>query len=132
MKVVIYGGRDYGEPCCGPSGQWITSPQEADEEVRRLYEVLDFQEAANNFSLVITGGARGADAFANQWATDRGLVRCVEKANWSYYGKKAGYIRNIHMANLGPELGIAFPGGKGTAMMTRILKDRGIPVISIE
>jgi len=45
----------------------------------------------------------------------------------------AGPRRNIRMlANGMPDRGIAFPGGKGTAHMTKIMRQYGIPVLELK
>lgn len=51
-------------------------------------------------------------------------------ADWDKYGKRAGYLRNVQMLDEGkPDLVVAFPGGKGTAMMVKLAKERGVRVI---
>ena len=48
-------------------------------------------------------------------------------------GLSAGPARNQRMLDEGkPDAGIAFPGGPGTADMTRRLKEAGIPVWEIK
>ncbi len=80
-------------------------------------------------TVIIHGGARGADLLGDSWAVTN-WVRIEEyRADWEKYGKSAGYIRNKQMLVEGkPDLVIAFPGGKGTAMMVKIAKDAGIEV----
>lgn len=46
---------------------------------------------------LISGGAKGADSLAEQYAKSRGIDIIVMKADWNAYGKKAGYIRNEAM-----------------------------------
>ena len=47
---------------------------------------------------------------------------------WDFYGKSAGYKRNVIMGSLAPDLCIAFPGGVGTRMMVEICSVYEIPV----
>lgn len=47
---------------------------------------------------IVSGGAKGADHCGEKWAELRGLPVVQFPANWSLYGKAAGYIRNAHMA----------------------------------
>lgn len=43
---------------------------------------------------IISGGARGADTLAERFASEFCLDTLIFKADWSLYGKSAGYIRN--------------------------------------
>jgi hypothetical protein len=43
---------------------------------------------------IVPGGARGADALAEQYTAVHGHNCIVMKADWSQYGKGAGNIRN--------------------------------------
>lgn len=79
-------------------------------------------------SVVIEGGARGADTLARNEAVRRGIHVATVPALWDKYGKSAGYKRNAAMLDLKPDLCVAFPGGKGTAMMVKLCQDAGIPV----
>jgi len=45
---------------------------------------------------IVSGGAKGADALAKQYATERGYEFVEMPADWSL-GKRAGYIRNRAM-----------------------------------
>lgn len=81
-------------------------------------------------SILIHGGARGADTEAGKLARGRGMQVIVFMAQWERDGKAAGPIRNQRMLNEGkPDLVVAFPGGRGTADMVRRAESAGIPVI---
>jgi len=43
---------------------------------------------------IVSGGARGVDSLAKQYADENNIVPIVFKAEWDKYGKKAGFIRN--------------------------------------
>ena len=61
-----------------------------------------------------------------------GLPCTVFQADWAGLGRKAGPIRNKLMLDEGkPDLVVAFPGGRGTAHMTRIARGAGIEVIEV-
>ena len=49
--------------------------------------------------LIISGGARGADSLAEQYANEKGYKLLVMPAQWDKYGKSAGYRRNEQMHN---------------------------------
>lgn len=53
-------------------------------------------------------------------------------ANWDFYAKRAGSIRNGWMLKWAqPELVIAFPGGIGTANMKEQAYQAGVPVHAV-
>lgn len=52
--------------------------------------------------LIISGGARGADRAAHNWAKAQDPARVkfeLFKANWKSDGRRAGMIRNVEMLN---------------------------------
>lgn len=108
-RVLVCGGREYGD-------------------LDRVVAVLD----EINPTVVIEGGARGADACAWKFTKMRGVERLTFPADWSRDGKAAGAIRNQRMLDEGkPDLVVAFPGGNGTADMVRRAKRAGIEVKEI-
>lgn len=112
MKILVCGGRDYFD-------------------IPRLEKELNKYLAPD--LVIIQGDARGADGLAKTWCKKLG-VKCLSfPADWDKYGKRAGYIRNVQMLNEGkPDLVIAFPGGKGTEMMTKLAEAAGTPVVKID
>jgi hypothetical protein len=80
-------------------------------------------------SIVIHGGAKGADSMAGQAATLRGLHVAVVYPLWEHYGKSAGHRRNATMLDLEPHRVIAFTLGTGGTQGTiDDARRRGIPV----
>lgn len=96
--------------------------------------------AANTFhdrTTVVVHGAcpTGADAMADEWArwhAARSPLIEVERhrANWQINGKRAGFIRNAHMVNLGADLCFAFinDGSRGASHTAALAEQAGIPV----
>lgn len=112
-RVLVCGGRHYSD--------WA-----------RVIECLDCIQVDRKISLVIHGGALGADDLGSRWAYLRGIPSKVFPAHWGMHGKAAGPIRNQQMIEEGkPDLVVAFPGGTGTADMVRRAKSAGIPVEEI-
>ncbi len=83
-------------------------------------------------TVIIHGGARGADEMAGKMAEDiLGMEVEVYEADWERYGRAAGPIRNKRMLDEGkPDLVIAFmkPESKGTKNMVEIAEKAGVPV----
>lgn len=110
MRVLVCGGRDYRQP-------------------QRVYDALS---SLDGVSLVIEGGARGADCFAAEWADKTETPHQQFVADWKAHGRAAGPIRNKRMLDEGkPDLVLAFPGGRGTANMMRQARDRGVRVVEV-
>jgi hypothetical protein len=115
MKVLVCGGRDY-------------------ENEHKVFEVLDKINDTEGISLIIQGGARGADAWGKSYA-DECAIPCLEvPADWDVNGKAAGFIRNALMLTIIglPDIVVAFPGGNGTADMVAKAKAKGVPVMEVE
>lgn len=111
-RVLVCGGRDYWAP--------------------DVYVHLARIHGERPFAAVITGGGRGVDEMASHWAERRGITSEIYPADWSAHGRAAGPIRNAKMlTDGGPDLVVAFPGGRGTADMVRKAKAAGIEVIEI-
>lgn len=46
---------------------------------------------------IISGGARGVDRLASQYAASHGIEFTEYLADWNKYGKRAGFVRNYVM-----------------------------------
>ncbi|AJT60948.1 hypothetical protein [Vibrio phage XZ1] len=100
-----------------------------------VYAALD--KLYNSFYIgrmtIIEGGALGADRLAQDWANqahiDVDLITC--EAEWDKYGDSAGFKRNSDMADLKPDICLAFKGGRGTQNMIDICRERSIKVHTI-
>jgi predicted Rossmann-fold nucleotide-binding protein len=78
-------------------------------------------------TFIMSGGQRGADTLALDWAIVNEWNSARIPAKWTRHGKVGGNIRNREMRQLALLLGgqdqivfIALPGGVGTAHMVRI------------
>lgn len=79
-------------------------------------------------TLVVSGGARGADSLGEEWAEAYGIKTLIFKADWSK-GKGAGFLRNIDIiANC--DAVIAFWDGRspGTAHSVQLAKNVNKPL----
>lgn len=111
MKVIVCGGREY-----------------ADRE--RVFAVLDSTHAARPITVLMHGNARGADGLADEWAAGK-VQTATFTPLWEEHGRAAGPMRNQEMLDAGPDLVIAFPGGRGTADMVRRARAVGVEVREI-
>ena len=111
MKVIVAGSRGFTDRTLA-------------------YEMLDhLLRERMSVLTVVSGGARGADQLGEQWAKKHDIPVEVMKADWDTHGKRAGYIRNVMMAEQADAL-IAFWDGesRGTKHMIDIARARGLRV----
>jgi len=114
MRILVTGGRDFHY-----------------KDV--VYGALNKVHRKRGISLIIQGGASGADHLASDWAKDNAIDTAQYNADWCQYGKAAGPIRNQRMIDEGkPNAAVAFPGGSGTADMVRRLNEAGVPVWKVK
>lgn len=113
MKILVCGGRDW-------------------RDAGAVNRVLMLVHNRHGVTLVIEGGARGADAMAREWATAHGVHTATVAALWrrpdGTPDPSAGPRRNRAMLLLGPDAVIAFPGGAGTGDMVRAARAAGVRV----
>ena len=92
-----------------------------------IIRCLDSLESKHGISLIIEGGAKGADAHAAIWADNKGIPRVTMYANWRFHDKSAGPIRNSNMIKLlHPDCVVAFKGDSGTKNMCSLARSNGI------
>ena len=108
MRVIIAGGRECND-----------------------YELLleAVQEAQFPIATVVSGGAKGADAMGEQYASEMNLKLNIYEADWEKHGRAAGPIRNRKMAENADAL-IALWDGKsrGTKNMIETATKKGLLV----
>lgn len=120
MKVLVCGSRTW-----------------TDRET--MYNLLDCLAFELGISTIIEGDARGADQMAGDWITEGewGLADLhILKADWTQYGKSAGYRRNEEMVELldkDNDMVVAFWDGvsKGTMHTVDLARERHITTILV-
>lgn len=129
FRILVCGGRHYGTRT---TEDGYTAPNI--QEIESLNSVLDsLLSIYEGNILIIHGVAKGADSLAGAWATKNSVEQLKYPAQWSKYGKAAGFLRNTEMLELGkPDLVVAFPGGTGTDMMCKIASAAGVEVRRID
>lgn len=77
-RIIVCGGRDFTDK-------------------KKFSKYLDIILSRYENIEIVSGGAKGADSFSEEYAHEHGISITIFKANWSKYGKAAGPIRNKEM-----------------------------------
>lgn len=109
MKIIIAGTRDLH-----------VTINDIDEEVRNSgFEVTE----------VLSGRSGKVDLTGELWARVRGIPVRPFPADWNKYGKAAGPIRNMGMAQVGDGLILVWDGkSHGSRDMRNCAKSRGLSI----
>lgn len=87
------------------------------------------KESGFQITQVLCGGARGVDLSGKMWASTAGIPVENYPAEWDRYGKRAGYLRNLEMANNADALIAIWDGeSRGTKHMIDIARELGLKV----
>lgn len=120
QKVIIAGSRDFYDYSC------------AERQLLNYFK----EHNLHSYQLeIISGGARGVDKIGEQFANKYNIKLTIFPANWEQYGKKAGYLRNLEMAEYCENgILIAFWDGKskGTKHMIDIAINKKLKVVIFE
>jgi len=108
VKVAIVGSRDW-----------------TDHEM-----VRDYVHSLEEDDVVVSGGARGVDQFAQIYAEERGLETIIFMPNWREHGNRAGIVRNRKIVEACDRL-VAFwdNSSVGTKSSIELAKGAGKPVL---
>lgn len=111
MRVLVCGGRNY-------------------DDYESLATCLSaVQVTREPFTVLIHGGASGADTLADTYARRHNIPVLVFDADWKTHGRAAGPKRNKKMLTEGaPDLVMAFPGKVGTKNMVALAVAAGVEV----
>ena len=113
MKLIVAGSRDF-----------------TDYQFAKQY--LDAIHAKYGINSVLCGMARGADMIGYKWAKENHIEIKEFPADWDRIGKRAGYIRNEQMAEVGTHLlALHMNNSKGTQHMINIAKERCLKVMVV-
>ena len=107
MKVIVCGSRSI------KNEMWV-------------HDWLDYLQTQIDITEVVTGMAPGPDNYGGRWAWVQNIPDKNFPAQWDKYGKSAGMIRNVEMADYADYV-IAFWDGKsrGTKHMIDTMKRKG-------
>lgn len=82
---------------------------------------------------VVSGGAVGVDRSGEYWAKRQGISMRQFIPDWDKYGKGAGFVRNIAMAEYADALiACRSHGSRGTTHMIETAKSKGLKVFVVE
>lgn len=103
------------------------------DDIKTLYAALDLEHKREPITLLVEGGADGADDLGRRWAKKNGISVETVPADWVTHGRSAGPIRNNEMLDRHPEARvIAFPApdSKGTVHCMKEARKRGMKVVN--
>lgn len=110
MKTIIAGSRDINNYML----------------VRQAIAASGFKDQITE---IVSGGARGVDTLGERYAKDEGVPVKVFPADWQTYGKRAGPLRNIEMADYADALiAIWDSESRGTKHMIDTARKNGLKV----
>lgn len=90
--------------------------------VKRIIENSPFE-----ITTVISGHAQGVDKDGERWANENNIPLEIYEAEWTKYGRRAGVIRNLLMAEKADALiAIWDAESKGTAHMINAARQKGL------
>ena len=125
MRVIIAGGRDFDD--------YNHLKLKCIDRFQHLKN-LGYNTARESLEIV-SGTARGADKLGEQFGKEFDIQIKYFPADWSQFGKSAGYIRNDQMAKYAKEdkeVGVLFVfwdgKSRGTKHMIDLAKKRGLVV----
>ena len=112
-RVVIAGCRDYNNY----------------DEAKEFIDYCLSRIRKENEIIIVSGGARGADALGERYAKENGFKTELYPADWEKYGKSAGPKRNEQMAKVA-DCVICFWDRKslGTKSMIGFAKEYNKPI----
>ena len=83
--------------------------------------------------IIISGTAPGADQLGERYAKEKGYKLECYPADWGHYGKAAGPVRNMNMANVADGVIVFWDGeSSGTKNMIETAKAKNIPCTVVE
>lgn len=81
---------------------------------------------------IVSGGAKGADQLGEKLAREYGLDLFIIPAEWTKYGKSAGYRRNLEMAKYADGCIVLWDGeSKGSKHMIDLAKEYNLELMIV-
>lgn len=117
MRILITGSREW------------TDVQTIIDALRA--EILSAGSEKDDTVIVHGACPRGADALADAVGRQWGVTVETHPADWSQHGKKAGFLRNKHMVDLGADVLLAFikDNSKGATHTVNLANAAGLRTV---
>ena len=133
MRLLVAGSRDWTD------WEFVYQVLDACHRKRAVTVVIEGEGGREDTFEGRTWVTSGADLWAREWATARGVTLDSFRADWATLGRAAGPLRNQQMIDVGkPDGAVIFPGGRGTQDMRKRLDKAGIrrwepiPLVGLE
>lgn len=112
FRVLITGSRSWGD--------YLTM----------MEAIFKLQDEHGEILIVHGDCPKGADHLASEIATRNSIPQERHPADWSTYGKRAGFVRNEQMVSLGADCCLAFikDGSSGATMTAKLAAKSFIPL----
>lgn len=111
MKLAIVGSRNF-------------------TDYKRFSRIID--KVQGDITLIVSGGARGADTLAERYAKEKAIPYLIFPADWDKHGKRAGMLRNQDIVDNADAM-VAFlaPESKGTKDSIKRAEVKRIPIHTV-
>ena len=97
--------------------------------------ITDFELSpyvSDSVDCIISGGAKGIDSLAEEYADQHGLAKIIVLPQYDRYGRVAPLKRNEQMVELADEILIIWDGvSTGTAYTVKYAQKQGKPITMI-
>ena len=131
LRIIIAGGRSFDD--------YQMLKTESLKAITAIVKTATGQDKIKKEQItIVSGGANGADKLGERFANECGLRTRIFVANWDRYSRRAGYMRNVEMAEFAAdkENGLAYGAliafwdgqSKGTKHMIDTAKKNGMDV----
>ena len=100
MKLAVVGSRDFND-------------------YELLKSKLDTIHNRKPITLIVSGGAKGADSLSERWAKENNIETLIFIPDWNKHGKKAGFLRNEDIIKNSDAV-IAFWNGESRGTLSSI------------
>ena len=116
MKLIIAGSRNYHDCVV----------------YELIHTTISKLNETNQVKELVTGCAKGVDAFAEKYGRRYNIPIVKFPADWEKYGKAAGPIRNKQMAIYADALLLIWDGeSRGSANMLKNAKEQGLKIFNV-
>jgi hypothetical protein len=96
------------------------------------YELVKETLTKLDITLLISGGAKGADSLGERYANENNITTLIFKPDWKHHGKGAGMIRNTDIVK-NSDIVVAFWNGESKGTLDSIRKaenlNKGLMII---